>query len=308
MRRRAMGAAVSMLVVATLGMRHAVADPDSLSARRPAPPPVDSTTSPMPPSQFFHSGGVRIRYVVAGRGEPVVLIHGFSSSAEMWSGLIAGLARDYQVIALDCRAHGQSGKPHDPKKYGIEMVNDVTRLMDHLHLQRAHIVGYSMGGSIALKMLVTHPERFLTATSGGSTGFRSTDVDETPGLIQNLQSGMSLSEAMIASAPPGWPKPTPDQREQMRRMDEGQDPKALAAQRLGNRGLWVSDEELAKVTVPTLILHGERDHPEVFEAARAKLPNLSFDTVPGVGHGAAATDPAFARRVRQFLQAHPART
>ena len=70
----------------------------------------------------------------------------------------------------------------------------------------------------------------------------------------------------------------------------------------------LGEEELAKVTVPTLILHGERDHPEVYEAARAKLPNLSFDTVPGVGHGAAATDPAFARRVRQFLQAHPART
>jgi pimeloyl-ACP methyl ester carboxylesterase len=277
----------------------------------PAIAQTDTSTTPQPPGppdQFFDSHGVRIRYVVAGTGEPVILIHGFSASAEMWTELETDLTRDYRVIALDCRGHGKSGKPHDPKAYGIEMVNDVTRLMDHLGLRRAHIVGYSMGGSIALKMLLVHPERFLTAVSGGSDGFRATDVDETPGLIQNLQSGMSLSEAMIASAPPNFPKPTPAQREMMKQMDVGQDPKALAAQRLGNPGLYVTDEELARVAVPTLILNGERDRPDHYTAAAKKFPNLAFATVPGAGHGDAASTPEFARLVRRFLHDHPAGT
>jgi pimeloyl-ACP methyl ester carboxylesterase len=275
---------------------HAIAQTDTSETRRP----------PAPSDRFFDSGGVRIRYVVAGAGEPVILIHGFSASADMWTELEADLTRDYRVIALDCRGHGKSGKPHDPKAYGIEMVNDVTRLMDHLGIRRAHIVGYSMGGSIALKMLIVHPERFLTAVSGGSSGFRATDVDETPGLIQNLQSGMSLSEAMIASAPPNFPKPTPAQREMMKQMDVGKDPKALAAQRLGNPGLYVTDEELAQVRVPTLILNGERDHPDTYKTAATRLPNLTFASVVGAGHGDAASTPEFARLVRQFLRDHPA--
>ena len=52
----------------------------------------------------------------------------------------------YRVIALDCRGHGQSGKPQDPGQYGLEMVRDVVRLLDHLNVERAHVVGYAMGG------------------------------------------------------------------------------------------------------------------------------------------------------------------
>ena len=74
------------------------------------------------------------------------------------------------------------------------MANDIVRLLDHLGIARAHIAGYSMGGSIAIKLLSEHPERFLTAIIGGSTGFREPadfDTEETP-LIKSLRSGMSL--------------------------------------------------------------------------------------------------------------------
>jgi pimeloyl-ACP methyl ester carboxylesterase len=122
--------------------------------------------------QYFDSAGVRIRYVSVGQGKPVILIHGWAADAEMWDSLIQDLSHDYRVIALDCRGHGKSDKPTDPKQYGMEMVNDIVRLMDHLGFAKAHIVGYSMGGSIALKMLTVRPERFLTAVIGGSQGFR----------------------------------------------------------------------------------------------------------------------------------------
>src|SRR5262245_29583001 len=97
--------------------------------------------------RFFESNGVRIRYTVQGKGEPVLLIHGFTANVErQWGlpGIIKRLAKDYQVSALDNRGHGKSGKPHDPKRYGAEMAEDAIRLLDHLKIKKAHVVGYSM--------------------------------------------------------------------------------------------------------------------------------------------------------------------
>src|SRR5207253_6234045 len=144
----------------------------------------------------------------------------------------------------------------------------------------------SMGGSIAIKLLSVHPERFLTAIIGGSQGFQLSDVDteDTP-LIKSLRSGMPLSEAMIANAPPDWPKPTPEQREMMHRMDAGQDPRALAAQRLGNGGLVVDYARLEKNTVPTLVIYGSLDNPSRFDPLKKILPNADFVSVEGARHG-----------------------
>ena len=258
--------------------------------------------------QFFDSKGVRIHYIVAGAGEPVVLIHGWSADAEMWRPLIDDLARDHHVIALDCRGHGKSDKPHDPAQYGMEMTRDVVRLLDHLGIKRAHIAGYSMGGSIAIKLLSEHPERFLTAIIGGSEGFRNAedfDTEKTP-LIKSLRSGMSLSEAMIANAPPNWPKPTPAQRAMMAQRDAGQDPRALAAQRLGNRGLKIDYDRLRKNTIPTLVIYGALDNPSRFDALKAVMTNAEFVAVEGARHGDTPMNPQFFKDVRDFLARHAA--
>ena len=118
----------------------------------------------------FDSAGVRIHYEIQGAGEPVILVHGLYASAQKnWGapGIIADLARHYRVIALDCRGHGQSDKPAAEGEYGVKMVDDVVRLMDHLGISSAQIVGYSMGGMIALKLAVAHPERVRGAILGG---------------------------------------------------------------------------------------------------------------------------------------------
>src|SRR5438067_2145756 len=94
----------------------------------------------------FNSAGAKIHYTVAGKGEPVILIHGLYSSAAanwQWPGTVAELAKQYQVIALDNRGHGQSDKPQAEGEYGVKMAEDIVRLMDHLHVARAHVVGYS---------------------------------------------------------------------------------------------------------------------------------------------------------------------
>jgi pimeloyl-ACP methyl ester carboxylesterase len=114
--------------------------------------------------------GVKIRYYVQGKGEPVVLIHGWLSGAWInWTlpGITALLAKDYQVISLDVRGHGLSDKPTKEEAYGPELVEDVVRLLDHLKIKKAHIVGYSMGGIIAGNFIAKHPDRVLSGTLGG---------------------------------------------------------------------------------------------------------------------------------------------
>ena len=255
--------------------------------------------------QFFDSNGVRIRYYSVGQGEPILLIHGWAADAEMWASAIQDLSRNYRVIALDCRGHGKSGKPTDPSQYGMEMVNDIVRLMDHLGIAKAHVLGYSMGGSITIKMLTVYPQRFLTAVIGGSQGFRPEDVDtpDTP-LIRSLLSGMSLTDAQIANAPPNYPKPTPEQRKQMEQMNANQDPKALAAVRLGYRGLIVDYNLLKRNAVPTLVIYGGNDNPSRFDELKKILPDAEFKEIAGAGHMAASQSPELVSGVRDFLARH----
>ena len=115
-----------------------------------------------PQNRFFDSAGVQIHYLEEGAGQTVVLLHGFTSSAESWvrNGMFAELAKRYHVIALDVRGHGQSGKPHSADQYGREMGRDVMRLLDARGIKRAHIIGYSLGAQIVAQLVASSPERF----------------------------------------------------------------------------------------------------------------------------------------------------
>src|SRR6187401_1354268 len=118
-----------------------------------------------PADQFFDSNGVQIRYVEQGSGSPVVMLHGYTGTADrhfIANGVFAQIAKEHRAIAMDLRAHGKSGKPHDPKMYGEEMAKDVVRLLDHLNIQKAHIVGYSLGAMIAGRLVTTNPDRLLS--------------------------------------------------------------------------------------------------------------------------------------------------
>ena len=130
--------------------------------------PSSSIASPV--SQTFDANGVKLHYLIEGTGEPVVLIHGLDSSARInWQmpGTIDAIARDHQVIALDLPGFGQSDKPVEAQAYGLQWVEDVILLLDHLNIRKAHIVGYSMGGMVALKLIAEHPDRVLSGTLGG---------------------------------------------------------------------------------------------------------------------------------------------
>jgi hypothetical protein len=135
--------------------------------------------APPPPllDQFFSSNGLRLRYVEAGAGaDPVVLLHDSGSSIEeQWiaTGIMPSLVRQdiFRVIALDLRGHGRSEKPQQPG-VDAEMALDVERLMSHLNIRRAHVVGYGLGANIAAKLATLHPGRFITMTLAGGAHVR----------------------------------------------------------------------------------------------------------------------------------------
>src|SRR5215212_6665389 len=141
-----------------------------------APAMVDVPRTRQRPMQSFSSDGVRIAYIdVApdtGRGDPILLIHGFASNhAVNWVNTLwvttlrrAGL----RVVALDNRGHGQSEKPHRPEDYDSSvMAGDARRLLDHLEIPRADIMGYSMGARIGAHLAIIDPPRVRSLILGG---------------------------------------------------------------------------------------------------------------------------------------------
>jgi pimeloyl-ACP methyl ester carboxylesterase len=258
----------------------------------------------------FLSNGVKIHYIAAGEGEPVILIHGFCANAQnnwVLPGVFDKLARHYHVVALDNRGHGVSGKPHEVDKYGMEMVEDIPRLMDHLHIQKANIVGYSMGGFITGALLATHPERVICATMGGAGWSRDEDDHSIlDALAKSLDEGKGITPLMKALTPKGQPVPTDEQmkfRNQL--VMAANDSKALAACVRGLLQLHVKREALENNKVPVLAVCGELDPlKKGVDAMDGVCKNLTVVIVKGGDHMSTMRSPVFEHAIEEFLAAH----
>jgi pimeloyl-ACP methyl ester carboxylesterase len=267
--------------------------------------PVLAADEGAPPDQFFDSDGVKIHYQIWGEGDPIVLVHGCTASIDanwLQPGVVPALAKEFKVIALDTRGHGKSDKPHDPAAYGVKMAEDVVRLLDHLGIEKAHVVGYSLGGFITLKLLTLHPERFLSATLGGA-GWRPPGEDGgVAGLAESLESGNGIAPLMDALRPPGQPKPPPEQIKMVNDMLMAtNDPLALAAVIRGMATLQVAESAARAIAVPMLAVVGEIDPLRAgVEELHGLLPGLEVVILPGKDHMTAVADPALAQAVREF--------
>src|SRR5436190_22851768 len=120
----------------------------------------------------FHNGAVEIAYLDEGEGDPILLVHGFASSKNVnwvYPGWVSELKKGgRRVIALDNRGHGDSAKLYDAAQYEIAiMAGDVIALMDHLAIDRADIMGYSLGSRMTAVLALSHPQRLRSAILGG---------------------------------------------------------------------------------------------------------------------------------------------
>lgn len=258
--------------------------------------------------RYFDSNGVKIRFIVEGTGEPVILVHGFTSSIDKeWrrTGVISKLSESFQVIALDTRGHGKSDKPISPQEYGAEMARDVLRLMDHLSLERAHIVGYSLGGFTTEYLVANHPERWVSATIGGMGWMQADDprLALTGTLAVWLENGKEIDQ-FLTSLRPKSNKETPANPAVFGVL-RGDNLDALAACARAIPKLAVTREQLQANKVPTLAVIGGNDALKASVAdMKEVMSNLKVEVIPGTDHESTLRAPSFVEEIRSFLEAH----
>jgi pimeloyl-ACP methyl ester carboxylesterase len=226
-----------------------------------------------PQSKTFDAEGVKIHYLIAGKGSPVVLIHGLYSSAQLnWQlpGILGHLARDHQVIALDLPGHGRSDKPDKAEAYGVQMADDVALLLDHLKIEKAHVVGYSLGGMVAAKFMTRHSDRVLSVTLGGMGWLRDGS------LLQKFWDGLPANNT---GSPPG-----------------------VMVQSIAK--LAITEEELKQVQAPVKVLVGDRDpvkgmYVTPLQQVRKDWPVVE---IPDAGHILCILKPKFRDEIVDWLK------
>jgi pimeloyl-ACP methyl ester carboxylesterase len=264
----------------------------------------------------FDSNGVKIRYVTAGTGEPVVLLHGWMSDGGMWGRLDTNpTSKEFQLIAVDLRGHGKSDKPHEPTKYGPEMAEDVIRLLDHLKLPKAHLVGYSMGAIVAGKVAAAHPNRVFSIVYGGQapilSGNNKVDAPEIEVFAKAVEEGTDLGEYLMTVLSADQPKLTADQAKALAKIAfAGKDVKAFAAAGRGIKNLDVSMGQLDNCKAPFLFIHGSKEAAATKQRAANIVQSLGrgeLKVIDGANHVTTLANPEFGKAVNDFLRANKQR-
>lgn len=123
--------------------------------------------------------GVTYAYQVSGTGEPILLLHGFTGNKSHWDALTKVLSAQYQVITVDIIGHGDTDSPPTPTRYSMHhSADDLMRLLTHLQLKQCHLLGYSMGGRLALYTAVHHPQHIRSLILESSSPGLKTDAEQ----------------------------------------------------------------------------------------------------------------------------------
>ena len=234
---------------------------------------------------FVNNNDIEIHYHVEGSGPFLVMQHGLTGSLANWYdyGFVDELQKFYRLVLIDARGHGHSSKPHDTEKYHLQLrVSDITAVMDHLGIDKANYLGYSMGGRIGFGLILHAPARFESFIIGGM-GAHVANTDVPPeDRIAALEKGMShYVEGMEAKE---------GKMEQWRK-DRllANDPQALIAATIAPMGTEDVEQAIAKLDIPCLIYCGDSDgfFPSAKTAA-SMIPNAKFVPLPGLDHGQAS--------------------
>ncbi|MDE2363039.1 MAG: alpha/beta fold hydrolase [Hyphomicrobiales bacterium] len=250
---------------------------------------------------FFQSGAARLAYIDesptgANRDEPILLVHGFASSHAvnwvfpLWVKTLTADGR--RTIALDNRGHGRSEKFYEPDDYRTQaMADDALRLLDHLNIERADLMGYSMGARISAFVALKHPGRVRSLVIGG-LGLHLVDGAGLP---------VGIADAMETDRPDLL---TDHQQKVFRAFADAtkSDRKALAACIRGSRQV-LSVEEVARIATPTLICVGTKDDVAGDpHALGALFPDARVVDIPNRDHNRSVGDKVYREAVLDFLR------
>jgi 3-oxoadipate enol-lactonase len=255
--------------------------------------------------------GVDLAYDEVGEGSPLVLLHEGIADRRMWDDVLPALSDRFHIVRLDFRGFGETPLPDGPFVYAA----DVRALLKGLGIGRAHFVGASMGGHVALDLALAHPERVdrLVLVGAGIDGwehdeglvaawgeeeaaFESGDLDEAAWI--NVRTWLDGPARGADAVDPALRRKV---FEMQRLAIDHENPNAT--------GGWLTPsrrERLGDVRSPTLVLVGELDQPDFRRIARFladEIPEARFDELPGVAHLPPMEDPKrFARTVVAFLE------
>ena len=267
---------------------------------------------------YVQGQGARLWYEEAGRGHPILFIHEFGADHREWEDQLRFFARDWRCIAYAARGYPPSEVPEDPKLYGQDFaVADAAAVLRHLGIDRAHVVGLSMGGFAALRFGLKHPE-MATALVPAGAGSGSPRAEQAA----FREACRTRGDALIAE---GWAGALAEEtghsptRIQLKRKD----PRGWAAYmaRLAQHsglgsGLTMKhyqgerdsifdwEAELRRMQVPTLLVVGDEDWPciETNIWLKRVLPNAGLYMHPRTGHAINLEEPAaFNRVIAEFL-------
>lgn len=260
--------------------------------------------------------GVRLNVERRGSGPALLLLHGFTGSGASWDRHLPTFSRGYSTVAVDLIGHGASDAPVDPGRYRMERcVADLVALLDHLGIDRAAVLGYSMGGRVALHLALAAPERVsalvLESASPGiaDPAARQARVRSDEALAEMIErEGLEAFVDYWERVPlfATQERLPADVRDRVRRRRLASSPRGLAnsLRGMGAGAIEPVVDRLGQIRAPTLIIVGELDrkYRDLGRMMESTVPNVRLEVVPNAGHTVHLEQPeAFERAVLAYL-------
>jgi pimeloyl-ACP methyl ester carboxylesterase len=252
--------------------------------------------------EYVELSDAKIAYQTFGHGEPVVMIHGFTLDMRMWDDQIDAFAKSFQTVRYDLRGFGKSTTPNGEPYIHAD---DLAALLDHLRIERAHVMGLSLGGGIALDFACLHPDRLndlvlVDSAMGGypwTTSFNvKRDANDLVGYKRNW-----LAHGLFAPA-----LKNPNVASRLRQMIDdysGWHWLNTDSDRFPPPSVF---ERLEGITARTLAVLGEwdlQDFHGIADAISTRMPNARKVVIAGAGHMSNMEQPdAFNQVVMNFLR------
>ncbi|MBO1005975.1 2-succinyl-6-hydroxy-2,4-cyclohexadiene-1-carboxylate synthase [Pseudogracilibacillus auburnensis] len=264
----------------------------------------------------FFVEGTEYHYTITGEGEPLLLLHGFTGDGSTWDQLESSLKNDFQIIKIDLIGHGKTSSPEDVSKYTMDSVtNHIALFMDHLHIEQAHILGYSMGGRLALGFAIAYPHKVVSLMlESASPGLRTAEERK-----KRMESDRQLAKRIVSMGIEAF-------IDDWENIPLFETQKALATsvqqrireQRLQNHPLGLSNSLLGMGTgrqssywahlnqlhIPVLLICGEWDVKfcQIAKDMEHALPNAEKVVVKNAGHAIHVEKPSkFGTIIKEFL-------
>ncbi|WP_459503507.1 2-succinyl-6-hydroxy-2,4-cyclohexadiene-1-carboxylate synthase [Bacillus sp. C1] len=261
--------------------------------------------------------GVTYEYEVVGSGEPLLLLHGFTGSMETWRTFIPSWSKQFKVITVDLVGHGKTESPKELIHYDIQNVAlQMMTLLDYLHIETAHILGYSMGGRLAITMACLYPNSVRSLLLENCTAGLERETDRKERRTRDEQLADRIELEGIEAFVNKWEniplfatqKRLPrDVQEAVRNERLANHPRGLAnslrGMGTGTQPSWWN--QLEELKIPVLLMNGESDQKffHILKRIQKRIPHAKFVKIDGAGHAIHVEQPQkFGTIVEGFLK------